>query len=299
MAITDTEQGVWLLEQVYNKQNQGDIWEYTGSKEGYSWGQNPAGRLGLNQGSPVRKSSPTQIPGQWTTIIGGEGTGFGIKTNGTLWSWGTNDTGELGLNNKTAYSSPKQVGTETTWSRVASARYTVGAIKTDGTLWTWGWNGEGQLGLNSSGGPTQGYNQSRSSPTQVGTSTSWSEVSVGYTAMGGLQGNTSTGATLYMWGANEYGMGGWNHGGWNQPNYRRSSPTVIPGSWKQISLGKFVAYGIKSDDTGWAWGRQYNGSLGTGTSNRSSPVALQGTNDNWQMINSGSVSYTHLRAHET
>ena len=30
MAITDKEQGVWNLDEVYNKINQGSIWEYTG-----------------------------------------------------------------------------------------------------------------------------------------------------------------------------------------------------------------------------------------------------------------------------
>ena len=30
MAITDKEQGVWGLDQVYNKINQGSIWEYNG-----------------------------------------------------------------------------------------------------------------------------------------------------------------------------------------------------------------------------------------------------------------------------
>ena len=29
MAITDKEQGVWEVDQVYNKINQGSIWEYT------------------------------------------------------------------------------------------------------------------------------------------------------------------------------------------------------------------------------------------------------------------------------
>jgi len=31
MAITDKEKGVWGLDQVYNKINQGSIWEYSGA----------------------------------------------------------------------------------------------------------------------------------------------------------------------------------------------------------------------------------------------------------------------------
>ena len=42
------------------------------------------------------------------------------------------------------------------------------AIKTDGTLWSWGWNSSGQLGL--------GDTTNRSSPVQVGSSTTWLSV---------------------------------------------------------------------------------------------------------------------------
>ena len=47
----------------------------------------------------------------------------------------------------------------------------MGVIKTDGTLWTWGDNDKGLLGLNQGGNPAN-----RSSPTQVGTDTTWSTI---------------------------------------------------------------------------------------------------------------------------
>ena len=40
MAITDKEQGVWLLDEVYNKINEGDIWDYDGSVGLFTWGLN-------------------------------------------------------------------------------------------------------------------------------------------------------------------------------------------------------------------------------------------------------------------
>ena len=128
MAITDKEEGVWSLDEVYNKQNQGGIWSYTGQSELWMVGRNNVGQLGQNSvGSPSNNgmSSPVQLSGTtWKynlmSPLAAE-MGALIKTNGTLWTWGKNENGELGLDdrgpgNSTARSSPTQVGTDTTWA---------------------------------------------------------------------------------------------------------------------------------------------------------------------------------------
>jgi len=108
MAITDKKQGVWDLDEVYNKQNEGGIWTYSlpagpsTSNTGYlyAWGRNQygTGALGLNDVND--RSSPTQVGAEvWTSITNGTKGGVGTKTNGTLWSWGTNQFGALGLTN--------------------------------------------------------------------------------------------------------------------------------------------------------------------------------------------------------
>ena len=62
MAITDKEKGVWGLDQVYNKINQGSIWEYTTNiSQLWAWGYNEKGYLGQND--KTNRSSPIQIPG--------------------------------------------------------------------------------------------------------------------------------------------------------------------------------------------------------------------------------------------
>ena len=75
MAITDKEKGVWGLDQVYNKINQGSIWEYSvpggDNLRLFSWGYNNTGGLGLN--SETIYSSPVQIPGSWEQGTGGNG----------------------------------------------------------------------------------------------------------------------------------------------------------------------------------------------------------------------------------
>ena len=138
----------------------------------WSWGDNGYGQLGLNEGSPARKSSPVQIPGTtWSHGSSGWGSVFGIKTDGTLWAWGENEIDCLGLNtgHDTNKSSPVQVP-GTTWSKIAAARDHTVAIKTDGTIWSWGEGADGQLGQNNT--------TKRSSPTQIGSDTIWQAVMV-------------------------------------------------------------------------------------------------------------------------
>ena len=174
MAITDKKTGVWGLDQVYNKINQGSIWIYP--IHFFSWGRNDQGQLGVND--TTQYSSPVQVPGTtWAyatsgSYMTGDQNTAAIKTDGTLWMWGGNHEGELGQNQQMSpsnagYSSPVQIP-GTTWDQVhvgadsGSADAFIHATKTDGTLWTWGANDNGQLGLNQGGS-----SGNRSSPTQV------------------------------------------------------------------------------------------------------------------------------------
>ena len=53
-----TEQGVWDLQNVRDKQLQSE-WSYDGQSQGFVWGWNNTGNLGLND--TVQRSSPVQI----------------------------------------------------------------------------------------------------------------------------------------------------------------------------------------------------------------------------------------------
>ena len=328
MAITDKEQGVWELDQVYNKINQGGIWDYSESfalwtwganqsgslglnqpgaaptkissptqvpgdnwvglwngkggardyvfaaknaNEFWSWGSNTYGSLGLNQGSNLKISSPTQVPGSWSNVEVGFYGGLGVKTSGGLFTWGYDSDGQLGLGpgggNK---SSPTQVGSDTTWSgsanNISQGGYAAGAIKTDGTLWMWGENQSGELGQNNK--------TKESSPKQVGTNTTWSTISVGG---GNAEGHTAalkTDGTAWAWGHNTNGTLGQN----NTTQY--SSPKQIPGTtWARVqaSSGRY-SWGVKTDGTLWMWGKNTTGCLGQNdTTTYSSPRQVPGT----------------------
>jgi len=286
MAITNKEQGVWDVDQVYNKINQGGIWTYQGSEtELYAWGYGFSGELAQNDG--VTRSSPVQIPGDTWNTKSNAAFGYGntaslmTKTDGTLWSWASGSRGVGAQNDTVSRSSPTQVGTDTTWAWVYSTYQNGYATKTDGTLWAWGGNGDGQMGINLSGDPG-----ARSSPTQIGTGTDWSTADNCIAgARGGVWAIKSDG-TLYSWGDNSAGMLGHN----NQTKY--SSPRQVPGTtWRSVGSGYNACFATKTNGTLYAWGEGFYGTLGqNNNSNYSSPRQIPGTN--WSTVISSSY-YGH------
>ena len=277
MAITDKEKGVWGLDQVYNKINQGSIWEYSGESALMTWGSNERGQMGVNYVSNPAGgnyySSPIQIPG--TTWDGSKLRSYKlhagcIKTDGTLWMWGMNEGGQLGQNSTNhSHSSPVQLP-GTTWSTItrSSTSFQSGSIKTDGTLWLWGGNGSGNIAQNNR---TQ-----YSSPVQV-PGTTWSMASQS-------EDNTlaiKTNGQLWIWGANWGGALGLNQSADGGTKY--SSPVQIPGTtWDHAFLNaQYSAMATKTDGTLWSWGYNAANSYGILGQNdltwRSSPVQIPGT----------------------
>ena len=285
MAITDKEQGVWDVDEVYNKINQG-VWSYTGASDLYAWGGNNTGQLGQNQGYGKARSSPIQIPGNWDKDKVSFGRYFmtGIKSDGTSWIWGTTENGILGQNQPTqagvGISSPIQL--PGSWSRLPAGSEATSGIKTDGTLWTWGENSYGVLGLNDAN------NLQRSSPAQVGTDTDWASTDFGiYNSGFGVK----TDGTLWSWG---YGAGG-ALGQNNQTAY--SSPKQVGSGtdWSKAWSNEMVGAGLKTDGTAWVWGRNYYGELGQNESrgaSKSSPTQVPG---NYKWISPNNFFYGFVK----
>ena len=249
----------------------------------WSWGTGYYGALGLNQGSYQRLSSPVQVGADitWNKIsaVGSHGV-FGIKTNGTLWAWGMNSSpnasGYLGLNDVVQRSSPTQVGTDTNWNQVTPQSSTnfVCAIKTNGTLWSWGYNPGGELGLN------QPYLNKKSSPTQVGTDTTWSFLPKGAWTASSMSA-IKTDGTLWSWGAQYDGGLGLNTA---YPAGAISSPIQVGTNttWEDIQQVRSLRIATKTDGTLWSWGYNTRGSLGLNLPdfNISSPTQI-GTDTTW------------------
>ena len=235
------------------------------------WGQQEEGQFGVNDVN--NRSSPIQLGSEntWTTCTMGY-TVLATKNDGTLWAWGRNGPGSMGINDRTQRSSPCQVGTDTTWGHAKNSRGTTYANKTDGTLWVWGTTSSGLLGLNQSG-PAYNY---FSSPVQTfGTDTKFKDPVLSWCYQDSFH-VIDDNNEMWFLGTNRYGNSGvpsLDH------NKGYSSPIQIPGTWSWVQGSHSnMVFGIKTDGTGWAWGRNYSGGLGIGdNTERSSPTQVPGT----------------------
>ena len=238
------------------------------------WGRSYFGNLGL--GDTVSRSSPVQLGTltTWSQISAATTTYHvgAVKTDGTLWAWGKNSNGQLGQADIINRSSPVQVGTLSTWSQAFSVSGgAVAARKTDGTLWVWGINSSGQLG--------QADTVDRSSPVQVGTLATWSEVGGSEVSILARKSDN----TLWGWGSGSNGYLGLGD------TVSRSSPVQIGGgaAWAGVadssssSLFALQDPSLLANSQLFSWGVNGNGRLGLGdVVYRSSPVQV-GTLATW------------------
>jgi alpha-tubulin suppressor-like RCC1 family protein len=146
-------------------------------------------------------------------------------------------------------------------------------------LWTWGFNLNGQLGLND--------RTDRSSPVQIGSDATWTNLSSGSDVNSGQSSSIAikTDRTLWTWGRNNNGQLGLND------TIDRSSPVQVGvlTTWNKVIGDSFIFsfLSIKTDGTLWSWGRNAYGVLGLNDeTDRSSPTQV-GTDTNWNNISLG------------
>lgn len=227
----------------WNQVSAGQFFTHSVKTDGtlWGWGQNDYGQIGDN--TRTNRSSPVQIGAltNWALVQSGYKACFAITTGGELYAWGLNTHGDAGLNDNVRRSSPVQVGALTNWSQVsgnlAGSTPVKGAIKTDGTIWSWG-HGANYNSL--------GHNDmvSRSSPTQIGALTTWSQVIAEDLSFHAIK----TDGTLWGWGYEGRGQVGDNTA------VRRSSPVQIGSdtTWAALPLsgGPSAPLAISSYTTG-------------------------------------------------
>ena len=287
------------------------------------WGMNQHTQFGNNKNKNVFQ--PVLSPSSWksasTPISSFGGHTLAIATNGTLWSWGQNNDGQLGIG--TTYTHkvlPVQIGTSTDWKQVTNGNFASLAIKENGTLWAWGRNTYGVLGTGTG-------SSNILTPFQVGTVSTWKQVSAGNEHVLAIRQN----GTLWAWGRNNQSQLGngstvdqatpiqvgvdttwvwvaaglqystalkadgtlWTWGNNSYGQLGRGGVANVPGivtstiPWKTIEAGGYHVVGIKQDSTLWAWGRNDYGQLGNNTSTNSSSPLLINASPVWMKIGVG------------
>jgi alpha-tubulin suppressor-like RCC1 family protein len=247
----------------------------------WAWGRNDRGQLGNGTTNNNANTTPMQVKGPGgigflsgvTAIRAGYLHSLALKDDGTVWAWGWNAVSQLGDGTTTDRTTPVQVkgpggiGFLSGVTAITAGYHHNLAIKSDGTLWAWGHNIVGQLG--------DGSITDRATPVQLS----------------GLSGVTAIGAgghsslavlsdgTVRAWGHNGHGELG------DGTNTDRTTPVQVKGPGgigflsgvTAITAGEHHSLALKSDGTVWAWGFNFFGELGDGsTTNNATPVQVKG-----------------------
>lgn len=252
--------------------------------DGYCWGLNQHGELGdtlLSSGATV--TTPRKVIGgiQFTSIVPGWLHTCGIATSGAAYCWGDNTSGQLGIGliDEDAHGRPLLVSPSVAFKKLSlGARSTCG-ITTDNQLYCWGYNGTGQLG--------DGTTTTRPSPTPIGGSLRFSDVSLGSGFAEGVRAGTvmptavvqggiahgcalTTDGSPYCWGWNAVGQVG------DASTTTQLTPVAVKTTKKMTSISVGGAYSCAVGDNAlWCWGSNVIGQLGNSTFDDSPiPVAV-------------------------
>ena len=228
----------------------------------WAWGHNEYGQLGLGTTDDV--VLPTQVGGvpNIVAVTSGGIHSAVLHSDGTVWTAGSNGNGGLG---REGGDSPvfEPVAGLTDVVQIASGDAHVLALKADGTVAAWGWGGWGQLG--------NGTFASSPTPVMVSGLTSAIAIAAGGDHSLALLAD----GTVAAWGGNYSGQLG------DGTNESRSTPVAVPGlsGIARIASGPeaYHSFAVGADGALFAWGENYAGQLGDGTTQpRSSPVLVAG-----------------------
>mgnify|MGYP000053598749 CR=1 FL=1 len=183
-----------------------------------------------------------------------------IDTEGNLWAWGQNPYGQLGDGTTVNRTNPVQIKSEIKFKEISVGRSHSVAIDIEGNLWTWGRNDYGQLG--------DGTTTNRTSPVQIKAGTKFIKISAedDRSLAIDIEGN------LWAWGNNYRGQLG------DGTTTNRTTPVQIKAGIKFTNVcarGNDSSFALDSGNYLWAWGYNYNGQLGDGTTvNKLEPVEI-------------------------
>ena len=254
----------------------------------YTWGSNIGGQLGdgskdeyRNMPRCISDISGSALNGKNIVEIVSESCMIAIDNEGKVYTWGANLNGELGDGTDENRNMPRCIsdisGSALSGKNIINIVYemdTVIALDNEGKVYAWGRNMEGQLG----DGTTEGRNEpiciSDISGNELNGKNMTNIFFDGYTAMG-----IDNEGKVYSWGENSYGK----LGAGSEDEYR-NMPICISNIEGSALKNKNIVNLYFNNDTImardnegsiYAWGENYDGQLGDGTTeNRNEPVCI-------------------------
>ena len=270
----------------------------------YAWGRNNYGQLG--DGTTDDKHAPVMIrkpdtktypdvPADFTyvQVSAGDEHSLALGSDGYVYAWGLNRYGRLGNNTSgnNLYSSvPVRVrdpaSRDDASKGLKAIQVSAGgshslAVGSDGYAYAWGYNNDGQLGDNIARNSTAPMLvRDPASPNDSSKGLKATQVSAGaeHSLALGSDGNA------YAWGYNGNGRLGDGTTGYSQsvpvrvktPDRKTYPDLPADFTYLQVSAGGDHSLAVGSDGNAWAWGYNYNGQLGNGTSSsRNTPVRVK------------------------
>lgn len=251
----------------------------------WCWGGGDSCELGdglcHSEGKPVMVGTRTD----WQVLMTGHDDTCAIPTDGSLWCWGFNGRGQLGDGTTTNIQVPTQIGTATDWVTVDGSlggkhydtdSHTCG-IRADASLWCWGDNREGQVG--------DGTTEPRHTPTQIGASQSWAQVSAGNAKTCAIRSD----GTLWCWGRGYLGNG-------DLEQYLVPTQIGKRDVWASVSAGDDGICAITDTAHLWCWGGNVYGDVGIGQTDVVPTPARVGHGKTWSAVHAGSYTVCGVKA---
>jgi alpha-tubulin suppressor-like RCC1 family protein len=232
----------------------------------WTWGGNTGGELGAGTTATAAYPRPVQVTGLTgvTQISAGGNFVLALRSDGTVWAWGANDYGELGDGTTFDSSVPVQVTGLSRVTAIAAGADDSMAVATKGyvnmlsAVYEWGDNEQGQIG--------DGTYRERPVPVQVN--------GIGAQHVSGIAAGLNfslvvgTDGSVWDWGVNQIGQLG--DGG----TANAIVPVEAQGAGSgitQVAAGDYHVLALRSDGTVEAWGDNFSGELGNGTSDPAVP----------------------------
>lgn len=178
---------------------------------------------------------------------------YALKKDGTVWAWGDNESGQLGDGTTTSSFFPVQVSHLENVVSIAAGVGSGYALKGDGTLWSWGSNMMGQLG--------DGTTTVQLVPVQVTGLSDIVSVIPNNSIFSYVIALKKDG-TVWAWGNNQNGQlgNGTTEISEDFPIQVNNLHNIV-----SISVSYTSNFAVQNDGTVWAWGYNYLGQLGDGT----------------------------------